>query len=225
MDNNVKNLIQATVDQFVGEDRLFTAYDVTKYVRRLTMTNVRHNEAKEEVHGLMTPHIGVTYNREFIQIPGATEKPLLYYPNKPGVSASDYRPGGQTVARQTGRFAQLGKMLPPTPQLPATTDDDDEDSDPPAPRAKKGTCPDRRGRICVPARHVRQIGLRSGLTAYVEVQQGMVTIHSSPPPQYTASYIVDKNDDIRLGRQIATVANLVGKPYQFQSDNSVIHIA
>lgn len=212
MDPIIQTLIQSVVDQFVQEDRLFTAYDVTKEARTKTRTNIRHPEAKQEVHRLMEPYVNRgLFKKAPINIPGVHEAPFLYFPDR--ADPSTYRPGG---TQATGRFAQLGSLQPP-PALPAASSDDDDDDE------LKGQEPDGRGRICVPAHLVRDLGLRSGMTAFVHVGNNEIMVYKDQPQQFIASYVVDKDDNIRLSRQIA--ANITSRPVNFVIDGQAIRVS
>lgn len=201
MNTEILNLISNVVEDYTSSKRLFTAYDVTLAVRGQTRTNVRHPEAKEEVHRLMDQHLrSSTYLRDLISI-GNAEPPYLYYPY--GEDPSTY------LAQQAnGRMAAVVSKL--APALPASSDD-----------ARRQ---DNRGRVLVPAALIRDIGLAPNQVAYISAMPNKLIVHAEYPDSYAVSYVVDKDYGVRISRGILENADLDGKTYNFDVDQKTIII-
>lgn len=211
MDDSIKSVVRNVVDEFVQADRLFTAYDVTKAVRVRAgrSTNVRHNEAKEEVHALLEPQLNAgLYKRELRNF-GAGEPAWVYYPD--GEDPNTYDP--HNTQRSVVRVAQVAQRAA-APQLPPASDDEDE------PATQDG-----RGRVCVPAKFLRDIGLKYGMRAFVVADKEKLVVYKKQPTvPFAASYRVDAHNNLRVGHNVVELANLANKKYRFEKKGDTVEV-
>lgn len=199
MDNEIKDLVLGIVRENVAKRLLFTAHDVTRAARGKTRKNVRHEESKAEVHAEMQASLSSgSYLRDLIDV-GKPDMPYLYYPA--GEDPSNY------VGQGSGRFAAIANMAPAA--LPAGDSDRRQDG---------------RGRITVPNTLLRDIGLRHKNIAYVVADAGKLTVFAREPDDYTASYYMDKDDNIRISGVVVQQANLNAKSYDFSVENDTVVI-
>lgn len=200
MDTDTQELVTTIVEEFVHSDRLFTVHDVTVEARTRTSVNVKHNEVRDLVHPQMQPYVSAgVYSVSELDV-NTNVKPLLYHPSSK--LPSDYSGRGASAG---GRFGTLANR-PPAGGAAALGGD-------------------KRGRVCVPNKLVQDIGLRHGMRAYVTVEQKRIVIHRTTPPAFKFSYLVDKDNNIRVGRQVLEAADLLNQPHSFSLNGDSICLA
>jgi hypothetical protein len=206
MNKNVETLVLNTIEEFVENWSLFTAYDVTLTVREGTTQNVRHHEVRDFVHQQMAQNS--EYTKALIHIPNASGDTYLFYPlfDSKGnpTDISTYDPNWVKQAAPTNRFVRAcsAPAVPAALAPLALTDDTGEDKD--------QLNLTSRDRICVPARFIRQIGLKHGDRVFVQVQSATHSLKllAYEPNVSTASYLVEKDDGVRLIKSLFDEANL-----------------
>jgi hypothetical protein len=201
LSNNSQVLVDSVVSQKVSANALFTAYDVTLEARGRTTERLVHQDVKDRVHELMQNILFMgAYKKELIDV-GTPVQPWLYLP----VHASSH----------TYLVSSCPTPTAPSPSVAHRI------------RAirQRGQNPDGRGRICVPADYVRQLGLSQGMSAYVSARSGKIKIVSSPQTGYDVQYLVDKDDNIRISSKIVERAALQNKNYKFKVDQDKILVS
>lgn len=196
MDQDLVDLVLKTVDEFVLEDKLFTAHDITVAARKHTMKNLRHSEARHHIHTFMATRLQAgLYEAEpaDLERPQGAEMPILYYP-----VGSDPNSYG-TAGPGNNRFARLAAAT----ALATSVASDDAQAD-------------QRGRICLPANLVRGLGLKHGLPAYVSIGTNKLIVTATPPNGQYRTYLVDKHDNLRVSKSTTALACLVKQAYTFE---------
>lgn len=79
--NTTEDIVRKIIDDFIQNEVLFTAVDVSNEVKKLIPT-VRHREVRDIVRGLYSDMQVSDYSRTEIDVvvDGATTKALLYHP-------------------------------------------------------------------------------------------------------------------------------------------------
>lgn len=212
-DSTSLSILSTVVDDFVRQDKLFTAFEVTLEAKKKGL-QLRHRDVKADIHDLVKPYVQQGLYQQELRNVGAPEKALLYFPD--GADPDSYKPlargGGQNQ-----RFDILSGMgtapqptVTPVPQSSPTS------------RAHE---PDSRGRICVPASLLRSAGLHPGDVAHVAVDNNRVVISATAMKDLIACYKVDKDNNLRLSASIAEKANLTNKDYEFTGDSQRVIVS
>lgn len=200
--------LQDTVRKFVGEDRLFTAFDVTlsakKYAKEKNCTiDERHRDLKNDVHNLVEQYVqnGI-YQKELWDV-GAPTRAFLYFPN--GGNPKAYCP----IDRPNTKAATVA-------QSSAQADPNDGDC------VDIGRKPDSRGCVTVPCYMLRVVGFLHKDTAYVYANQNNVSISKVDKGNSVATYTVDYHNNVRISQQTLAKANIAGKTYDFKVENNEV---
>lgn len=114
-------VVEAVVDEKVGNGDMFTAHDVTLEVRNRGH-RAGHNEVRDAVHDYYSRGgLGVAYTRTNISVPGG--QPFLYHRGADDPSTyGNIRGGG-------GALASPSPATIPVPPVGKSGDDDDDDDD------------------------------------------------------------------------------------------------
>ena len=192
VDQTTMTMIEETVDGFVGQGRMFTAYEVSLAVNERrkgqSLPWVRHSEMGGDVHAYMSTYLNGTYQRVQMDV-GAPQKAFVYYPQ--GADPTTYVPmkrfdGAQAPAPQLAPDPSLQNILQSLANangapVTATTLAGSSVTVPPMPSIMMGMVastapatngidtkdPDKFGRVNVPAVLVREAGLKPGDKAFV----------------------------------------------------------
>src|SRR5262245_50024005 len=81
------NEIVDVVTDFVRDNKMFTAWDVTIAVRKRTQDRVQHFEVKKEVHGFFGKGGMSNYSRTLANLPNVgNTQPWIYHPTNADAS-------------------------------------------------------------------------------------------------------------------------------------------
>lgn len=209
------NEIVDVVNDYVRNDKMFTAWDVTMEVRKRSKDRVQHFEVKKEVHRMFDNGSMASHNRVLANLPNINPQPWLYYP--PTVDPSTYT-GKPVVA-----------VAPPTSSMSTVDDDDEVDI------AADGSVVykfDSTDRLCVPNKLVRELNLKAGdevevvcttpPTSEVCVVPKNITFPGVPPhvSSCVASYVVDRYDNVRISRAALTKIGINGVAFEINRDGN-----
>jgi bifunctional DNA-binding transcriptional regulator/antitoxin component of YhaV-PrlF toxin-antitoxin module len=230
-DSKSLSILSSVVDEFVQQDKLFTAFEVTLEAKKRGLT-LRHRDVKNDIHKLLQPYVSQGLYLTELRDVGAAEKATVYFPD--GTNVSNYAPlprGGSS------RFDMLGGLVTPAPSQTAA---------PPQSSTAIGVTgyatssssinvgqaasqkthePDGRGRICVPAELLRAAGLNVGDVANVAVENDKIIISAQTLTNTTAVYKVDVSNNIRLSAKLTAKASLTDKDYEFSGDATKVVVA
>jgi hypothetical protein len=216
------NEITDVVNNFVNDNKLFTAYDVTVEVRKKVSGRVPHDEVKREVHKLFNSGSIFGYNRALANLSGVNPQPWVYHPLAADPTTYDGKPVCQNPV------AAVASALTPKPPVAAALavvgDDDDEEVD--------GVYKfDSTDRLCVPAKLVRQLGLHDG---------AQVSLLASVPPSDVvmvvdknafinglseiATYTVDCYDNVRISRGTLSKVGIDGNTFEITGDATTVKV-
>jgi hypothetical protein len=87
IDDGTKIQVVAIIKEFVDSNRLFTAFDITKEIRKRGVI-VRHSDLKKIVHQTYINNGMPNYDRTNISIDNISGTPFLYHPV--GIDPNDY---------------------------------------------------------------------------------------------------------------------------------------
>jgi hypothetical protein len=204
-------LIKQVVTQRVDNDELFTAFDISLAVKELAkqagQSPERHRDMKGAIHQEMSGYLATgVYRRELVDV-GAPTKAFVYYPD--GVDPNNYVPMTKTKT----------VSVKPPPALPAATaDDEDEDEG-------DGRRVDARGSLSVPSHLVASLGLNTGERVFVLQDQRGLRVSRTDGAGSLASYVVDKNRNVRITRQHLAFCGFSGQDtFDFGDDNGDVLI-
>jgi hypothetical protein len=176
------NLIEKTVDDYVKGNMMFTAYDVTKEVRKQATDRVYNDEVKKDVHKYFGQGMMAGYSRALAIIAGVNPQPWLYFPMGADPSkytgtpiAHDTQPDDGNVISSIGSFANTAPTIDSKVYKLDTTD-----------------------RLCIPNKFVRQLGVNTGWTLFVNQSGTALSISKTGNINFLAFYMVDKDDNVRL---------------------------
>jgi hypothetical protein len=212
MDYSTLQLVEQVVLEKAQAGEMFTAYDVTKEVRKRVgrSVNVPHNEVKQEVHNFFAnDQMGTDYTRTLGNIPGLQSQPWVYHhtANDP----ANY--GAPSVVPQ----------LPPV--SPGSVPDDAVNQTP------QGTYKvDARDTLCVPKSLLVAAGLNPGEEAYVSADAlaGHVVVSKSPPDGTVltslSTYTVDKYGNVRITQHTLANGGIGGKEFTIDGDANRVYV-
>ncbi len=207
------NEIENTVNDFVRDNKLFTAYDVTVAVRQNVKDRVSHKDVKREVHKMFDSGSLFGYNRTLANLAGVNPQPWIYHPL--AEDASTYT-GDAKVTKSSGNvFVDLGLPNPVAAVV-----------------ASLSTLPDElhefdsTDRLCVPAKLVRQLGLHEHDEAVlVTVSNDEFSILSKSNAQtWFADYVVDRYDNVRVSRATLLKNGVDGNKFEITGDANKVTV-
>ena len=216
------NEITTVVNEFVNDNKMFTAFDVTRELRGRVKDRVQHHEVKREVHQMFTSGQVFGYNRTLANLPGVNPQPWIYHPLAADFTTYNGNPAAVTP-------------VAPSPVLPSisSTDDDDDDDEDDNNRVYKFDSTDR---LCVPNKLIRQLGLKCGDEVHIVCTTpptNEVAIvkknHSFPgvPPHISsvfADYVVDRYDNVRITKGAFNRIGLSGVAFEIEGDSDKIMV-
>lgn len=213
--------IEDVVNEFVNDNKMFTAWDVTTTVRKRSKDRVQHFEVKKEVHRMFDNGGMDTYCRQLANLPNVNPQPWLYYPPTADPTLYGQLPAVPAVA------------VLPAPSSMSSVDDDGSDI------AADGSVVykfDTTDRLCVPNKLIRELNLKTGdyvslvctvpPTSEVCVVEKNGCFPGTPPhlSSVIASYAVDSYDNVRISRSALQKIGINGVAFEINRDNQAIRI-
>jgi hypothetical protein len=203
-DAATQQLIEQVLQEKVQRGEMFTALDVSLETQKRGVQE-RHRNMRQVVHQYFEGgYMGSHYTRTLVSIPGAPSAAWLYH------LTSDQPANFQPLSRagMNNRSQRARKASNP---------------------ATDGYSIDRRARVCVPVRLLRQAGFQPGDEAYVIVDggsQGLALSKTCPRAhkQSLTSYRVDRYGNVRIAQGTLRRASLGGQTYDLDSDGTKILI-
>ena len=153
-DQATQQHIEDVIQQFVDEQRMFTAYDVTCQIREVVgaKVNIRHNEIKNDIHREMAQHLDNDWNKS-LQDVGAPVAAFVYYHFMS--DPTTYEPRSRSDSKKSTAPSAA------TAATASSTDDGDDDA-----TATVGSSDafavDGRSRLLIPTSFMQQLGVASG---------------------------------------------------------------
>ncbi len=219
MDFSTLQVTEQVILEKAQKAELFTAYDVTREVRRRVGrgTNVPHNDVKQEVHNFFANgQMGTDYTRTLanLNLPSGTDQPWIYHPN----TADPTNYSNVTVVQTHNGVNAVTAVV--------KNDGGDDGVN----LTSDGTYKvDARDTLCLPKALLQDAGLIPGDTANVaaDALQGVVAVMKAVPDPsvYTAlsTYTVDKYGNVRVTQHTLQRAGCGGKEYEIDGDaNKVV---
>lgn len=192
-DSTILGHINDVVEEFISEQKMFTAYDVTLKVREIVGkgVSVRHNEIKNDIHGVMSTHLGGDWNRELVQVVSGKEPAFVYhyFMDDPHQYPSQKNPSSSSSNSSS-----------------SLNDDDDDDSD-------NSLCVGReqkdRSRLLIPASFMKYLGVKGGdiVRVYKEIDFIVVSQEDQNLSEL-AALKVDKHGYLYLSERTLNKGNL-----------------
>lgn len=200
------NAIEAAVQEKVGKNEPFTAFDISRAAKAASGLPIRHRDVKHDVHDAIA-NLAPSYLRTLISISNVPERPFLYYPQ--GTDPTAYTPGGQSVvsvAQQQQAAATVANAAPSyTPSSP------------------DAVAPDQRGRLWIPARFITGIGAQPGASVHVTTHDVPDTVNlggtvkalritTATPAGATSAveYLVDRHSNIAISAGVLVDGGISG---------------
>lgn len=223
-DSATLSLIDEEVDRKVQSGLMFTAFDVTLAVQEALKkqgsfdpNNHRHRHLKNDVHRAIDAAVTAGQYSRNLQDVGAPSAAYVYYPV--GGDPSQYVPLSRNDGQSADPYA-IPVSAPKAAAVAVAADDDGDGSD-------VGRGVDARGSLTVPAFMLRQIGFKSGETAYVVEQddngkQVLAVQRSTPASGQLATYTVDHNVNVRLTQATLAHAYPNVRAFDFELVNSCV---
>lgn len=238
------DLIQEVADEFVNDDKAFTAFEVSLEVQKRadaqSLPRERHRNMRGEIHKTLQQFVdsGV-YSQTLVDV-GAPSRAFLYYP--PSYDPTDYVPLDRKDKPQaaTPQPAASGvASSPSTSSTPpradyvssgsglssAVSDDDDEGDE----QDTTGKMGDARGTVAVSAQVLRAAGFHKDDVAYacpnVRNGENVLVLAKQVPAGLSkqTSYTVDHGNNIRVTSYTLDKAGLDGsKGYDFERDGDQV---
>lgn len=244
MDNTTEQTIRATVAKFVNDGFMFTAFDVTRRVRKDIgkSTFVSHSDTNRIVQGMHANGSMNSYVKDLVQV-NANVEPWLYY--HPYSDVSNYDPHWiENDPNQDNMKADLSAAPTTTAATytPPTLDLDEEDEDSvPVASTSDTTTPvssvclgknqhklTKEGRLQIPIDMARTAGFRPYQTVSVVKDGNKLTVTGGAFSAVNVQQriVVNKDGRIRVCQSILT--NISNNPksetWQVERDNRDIVI-
>jgi antitoxin component of MazEF toxin-antitoxin module len=161
-DQATQTAVTDAANDFISQNKMFTAYDVTRKVRAMNV-NVFHKDVREVVRDMFSTGQMQNYSKRLMPIPSSPNPAFVYHPVTDDPANYDplcNLPGNQASSKSTATAT-------PAPVTPASTPDADDDDDSDDVSTIKV---DRQGDgfIRVPARYMRAVGVKPGDEVSVE---------------------------------------------------------
>lgn len=216
--------IKTVVNEYVNDNKMFTAFDVTKEVRARVRDRVSHTDVRRDVHSMFSTGTMFGYNRTLANLAGVNPQPWIYHPlSVDSVDALDtYK--GTPVA-----FAVPAVAFDPTPTDSITSVDLSDDSvDSLDSNGNVIFKLDTTDRLCVPAKLVREVGWKAKDTVQaicesnelILTQSGLSDQHKPALTNYT----VDCYDNIRISAGTLLRAGIAGVSYEIKREGQSIKV-
>jgi len=212
-------LVKDVVADFIADEKLFSAYDITKTLRS-DGNDVRHFEVKDIVHGLFANYeMDTQMIRTGKRLSGGRWT-LVYHLNWQDVSNYDPNDVAE-VAKVTddGTSGQDRDSYSDTQDRDSydvdVDEEDEEDDDVVDVSYVDATInddhitlyKDNRRRVCIPAEKLRTIGAYVGEVVYALPTADKISITQTDTVN-SHPYIVDKDNNVRIGNLVLNKAGL-----------------
>jgi len=191
LNQQAAGVVETIVNDFVQKGKQFTAYDVTVAAREDAGTKVRrdkvfHTDVRTFVNDFFANgSFPFNYNRTLTTLKSGVEAFVYHIDSQ---SSQDY------VNQLNGVAVISNPVQAVAAPAPVQTDE----------TIQRAT--DSRGRITVPAKFVRALGLKTGDTAYIEVivtgDSIIITANESILNGVDSTHTVDRDGNIRLSEQL-----------------------
>lgn len=191
-DQSTKQVVRDEVIKKVSKSESFTAFDITKLVRR-TGIGIRHNECKFIVHAMYREEdIMPEFQRTLVQLPGVSIQPWLYHPDSQ--DPDDYARSFRSDL-PAGSAPQVPSSLstPSTKSCRNLSANDDGSFDRSA---------GKEGYLYVPVMVLQDLNLVPGDDVSVSAKQDEVLLSRDHGQASTTSCKVDVKGNIRLSKSI-----------------------
>lgn len=205
------NEIENVVNDFVRDNKLFTAYDVTLAVRQKVKDRVQHHEVKREVHKMFDSGNVFGYNRTLANLAGVNPQPWIYHP----------------LAADPTLYSGSPTCYNPVASVAASLSVVDEDED----ESDDGLYEfDSTDRLCIPAKLVRQLGLHEHdqvilfKNASNDEFNIMNNLKYNGSSNAFADYVVDRYDNVRVSRNTLLKAGITGNKFAITGDTNEIKV-
>ena len=232
-------VLESIVQSWVGEQKMFTALNVSRDAQRNHGVTLRHNDMKNEIHRIYANNdmnydnngTQESYQRKLIDIPGISNAQVwAYYPQ--GVDPDNYDlsqlvqgpidckdagsspnsvsvPALATSGQTTAVATPVVKSVSSPSQTSSTTG---------------GYAVDKRKRLWIPRELLRSVGLKSGSDADVHVDNKTIVVTPKGLRSGTAAttYKVDSKNNIAISRVIFSDAGLDSDSYDILNVNGSI---
>ncbi|HCX24427.1 MAG TPA: hypothetical protein DHN29_21085 [Cytophagales bacterium] len=212
-----QNLIETIVEEWIDEEKMFTAFEVSievkKRARSFGQPVERHRDMKNDIHRELSQYTSSgEYERKPVDVAPGVEAFVYHHadddPDNYQNTVVVGTPKAQTV--QPSQSAVVAAPVIPALSKPVTGN-----------KAGKGT--DARGSLTVPATELRKINAKPGDTVEVYFAGASFTgyrIHLSKKALNTqsgkTSYTVNKSNNFRITARTLKKANLTGPTYKFK---------
>jgi len=226
LDSNIEKMFAATIGEFIEQGRAFTGYDLTLRTREREKVKLRHADCRQGVHEMQVLIDLVefdTWNKDLHDL-GNGLQAILYYPN--GFDKSQYQPVS---------MVQFQPSIPVTPIVSTTplvavgsplgSDDDDDDADDSGGELPDGTFKtDYRGRLLIPTRFLKSIGVVPKDEVVVDTYLDRVVLRAADNNSDSSNtQIVERNGEVRLSKRTLHLSGLIGN-YTIENDNNCVVI-
>lgn len=218
------NLIQEVAQEFVQQDRAFTAFEVSLEVQKRQKANgepvERHRNIKNDIHRTLQGYVDSGVYVKSLQDVGAPTQAFLYYP--PTYDPTQY----QALNRNDSSAPAVAASAPVTSGiglLPSNDADDDGDDGDLA--DKQGRRGDARGTVAVPTYILRAAQFAHNDVAFACADnrngEAVLVLAKQLPAGLSkqTSYTVDHGNNIRITKYTLDKAGLDGSNgYDFDVD-------
>ena len=187
----ISKIITSTIDGFVKDGKMFSAYDVTLKIRGMGIS-CKHHAVKADIHSTMSDVIddgSEDYEKTLVN----TGKYRTYVYHRSTDDAHKYNQSDDATTTTTTPVAPVAPAKKPTgAQIVA---------------ANTNTLHrDKRGRICLPADMLRSIGATVGKKVMITPNAGEVIVssfnHMTPAKKDSHVYKVDRDNNVRISAKI-----------------------
>lgn len=198
-DDEVKSVVEDLVKKMTDNDEMFTAFDVTHLVRVISDERIPHGTVKGVVNGIFADDkLPADYIRTATKIDvfGNSTSVFVYHPRWKDVTTYDAK---HFQDMNSDPFDKKG-----------------------APKAACGNGRDKRGRLCVPVKKMREICAKPGKIVFVkiDVPDGRITVSdANAVPALAADwrpYKVDRSGNIRICKSLVDQITL-SAPVRFDT--------
>ena len=228
---DVLDKLNATVEQFVGEGRMFTGYDVTLETREREKIKLRHSEVRGDIHDLPALKDEFEfgdYERHEINMPGGG---WAWVYHKKGDDPNQYTPRDQQQQSpaQRQQTASTPVAASTVANANAATSSDGTVSDSGGKQDDGSYATDYRDRLMVPKTFLEAASLTPGDDCYVhhDIASSKLVLAKTDTSgnglSLLGTYRVERNGDLRLSAK--TLRNLgTGDKFQIESDSGKVAI-
>jgi hypothetical protein len=231
-DSTILGLIEKFTLEKMQAGESFTAYDITRAVRRHVGrgTDVPHVDVKQEVHGMFARQEMQSYDRKLCNLPNlpaGVDQPWVYY--KDGADLTAYGLGQSVASSNPATPSSAVIAIPASlvPDLEADADSDAHNDDGTGKQSNGSFKVDSRSTICVPAKLVRDLGLSENdeCFAFADPLANTVLLFKTNAPQGAGpltsltSYTVDCHNNVRITQSALQRAGIPGQFYDISGNN------